>query len=225
MTLGGPVRAMTANGRRLVALGTGLSIATTAAVAGPAVAHSLKDLEDELFRREAFVEIVDRATPEFTLHAADGQPVRLTDYRGKVVVLWFVYTACPDVCPLQSELIASIQQQVNGTPMRDLVQFVSVTTDPARDDPEAMAAYGPARGLDPMNWTFLTSGVGEPEATRRLAERYGLKFTRTDDEYLMHGVVTHLIDKSGHLRARYHGLKFEPANLIVHLNALTNDSH
>lgn len=225
MKLGGLARRASVVVPRLAALLIGFSIATAVGVAGPAVAHSLKDLEDELFRREAFVEIVDRAAPEFTLHAADGQPVRLTDYRGKVVVLWFIYTACPDVCPLQSELLASIQQQVNRTPMRDLVQFVSITTDPARDDPEAMAAYGPARGLDPTNWTFLTSAVGEPEATRRLAERYGVKFTRTDDEYLMHGVVTHLIDTSGRLRARYHGLNFEPINLIVHLNALTNDSH
>ncbi len=41
----------------------------------------------------------------------------------------------------------------------------------------------------------------------------------------MHGVVTHLINKSGHLRARYHGLKFDETNMIVHINALTNGNH
>jgi protein SCO1/2 len=61
--------------------------------------------------------------------------------------------------------------------------------------------------------------------TRELAERFGLKFTALEDGYQMHGVVTHLIDKSGNLRARYHGLKFNATNLIVHINALTNDYH
>lgn len=199
---------------------------TIAVAAVPAtLAHSLKELEDGLLHREHFVEIVSRPAPEFTLQAADGKAVRLRDYRGKVVVLWFIYAGCPDVCPLQSEVIASIQKQVNATPMRELVQFIAITTDPARDTPEVLEAYGPARGLDPPNWVFLTSGADRPDDTRALAERYGLKFTRTADDYLMHGVVTHLIDKSGVMRARYHGLKFKPTNFIVHVNALTNDNH
>ncbi len=43
--------------------------------------------------------------------------------------------------------------------------------------------------------------------------------------YQLHGVVTHLIAKSGNLRARYHGLEFNRTNMIVHINALTNDTH
>ncbi len=58
-----------------------------------------------------------------------------------------------------------------------------------------------------------------------MAERYGLRFTLGKEGYQLHGVVTHLIDKSGNLRARYHGLKFNRTNIIVHINALTNDTH
>ncbi len=58
-----------------------------------------------------------------------------------------------------------------------------------------------------------------------MAERYGLKFTLGKDGYQRHGVVTHLIDKSGNLRTRYHGLKFNRTNMIVHINALANDTH
>jgi protein SCO1/2 len=145
--------------------------------------------------------------------------------RGRVVVLWFIYASCPDVCPLHSEAMAGVQDAVNGTPMRDLVQFVAITTDPERDTSDVLKAYGPAHGLDPANFAFLTSGPEAPDTTRVVAEGYGLKFTQTGEGYQMHGVVTHLIDKSGILRARYHGLKFDPANLIVHINALSNDDH
>jgi protein SCO1/2 len=52
-----------------------------------------------------------------------------------------------------------------------------------------------------------------------------LKFTFTRDGYQMHGLVTHLIDKSGNLRGRYHGLKFSATNMVLHINTLTNDFH
>jgi protein SCO1/2 len=191
----------------------------------PTLAHSLEDLEGNLKGREKYAQIVNRPAPEFTLTTGEGESVNLADLRGNVVILWFVYTKCPDVCPLHSEALASIQEQVNQTPMRELVQFITITTDPEHDTPELMQDYGPKHGLDPVNWTMLTSGAEEPSATRELAEEYGLKFTLGEDGYQMHGVVTHLIDKSGNLRARYHGLKFNPTNLIVHINALTNDYH
>ena len=89
----------------------------------------------------------------------------------------------------------------------------------------AVCLVGAAHGLDPANWTFLTSSPEKPKATRELAERYGLKFSPTKDGYQMHGLVTHLIDKSGNLRALYHGLKFNPVNMVVRINALTNDHH
>ncbi len=189
-----------------------------------AIAHSLDKLEKRLDEQEVFVEMADRPAPTFTLRDPDGRQVRLEDYRGKVVVLWFIYTFCPDVCPLHSDMIATdIQEQINQTPMRDIVQFVSITTDPVRDTPEILAAYGAQHGLDPANWSVLTSGPDQAEATRAIAEQYGLKFTRVDDYYQAHGVVTLLIDKSGTLRARYHGLDFKPANLVLHLDALAND--
>ncbi len=202
-----------------------LALGLIVLVSLPAAAHSLKDLESRLVERERYLEVTDRPAPGFTLRDGEGRPVGLADFRGKVVVLNFVYASCPDVCPLHSALLAAIQRDVNRTPMRELVQFVSITTDPGRDTPRVMNAYGATHGLDPANWVFLTSGAGAPGGTRDLARRYGLEFTPAKDGYLIHGVVTHLIDKSGILRARYHGLKFGPTNIIVHINALTNDDH
>ncbi len=210
---------------RKVTMNCAVGLTMVIATMTSATAHSLKGVEDKLLKREAYLQIVDKKAPEFTLRDAHGNPVRLSDFAGKVVVLNFIYTNCPDVCPLHSEAFASLQEAVNGTAMKDLVQFVTITTDPERDTTDVMRSYGPAHGLDSKNWLFLTSGAERPAATRELAERYGLKFTPSKDGYQMHGVVTHLIDKSGNLRARYHGLKFKETNLIVHVNALTNDFH
>jgi protein SCO1/2 len=149
--------------------------------------------------------------------------VRLADLRGKVVVLHFVYTSCPDVCPLHAEKIAEVQKMVNVTPMKDRVVFVTVTTDSSRDTAEVMREYGPTHGLDPANWLFLTTTEGEPEdTTRKLALNFGHKFKKTDDGYQMHGIVTHVIDQSGNWKANFHGLKFENVNMVTFVNALTN---
>jgi len=195
------------------------------AVQAPASAHSLKELEDQLTARERYIQVVNRPAPDFTLRDADGHATSLKDLRGKVVVLYFIYASCPDVCPLLSEKIADIQQQINTTPMRDIVEFVAVTTDPERDTPDVLRGYGHAHGLDSANFLFLTSGIDHPAATRELAKAYGLEFTPMSDGTLMHGLVTHVIDKSGNLRARFHGLRFKNISLILYVNALTNDTH
>ena len=192
------------------------------AAAPPALAHSLDDLESDLLDREAYLEVVYRPAPEFALTSAEGRAVRLSDYRGKVVVLWFLYASCPDICPLHSQVVARIQEMANATPMREAVQFVAITTDPTRDTAAVLAEYADAHGLDPANTVLLTGG---PTATREIAALYGLKFTPQGEDYQLHGAVTHLIDKSGRMRARYHGLKFDPTNFVLHLNALTNDYH
>jgi protein SCO1/2 len=190
----------------------------------PVAAHSLEELEGQLGEREKYFQPIGKAAPEFTLEDPEGRAVALQDLRGKVVVLHFVYTSCPDVCPLHAERIAEIQEMVNRTPMRELVQFVTITTDPEHDTPEVMRDYGPAHGLDPANWTFLTSGPDRPEdTTRRLAEHFGHKFTQTEDGYQIHGVVTHAIDRQGRWQANFHGLEFEPTNLVLYINALTNE--
>jgi hypothetical protein len=104
------------------------------------------------------------------------------------------------------------------------VQFVTITTDPVNDTPEVLKAYGPAHGLDPINWVFLTSGPGRPEdTTRRLVERFGHRFSETGGGVQVHSVVTHVIDREGRWRANFHGLKLEPTSLVSYINALTND--
>jgi protein SCO1/2 len=210
----------------MIALRLALAFVAATASAPVATAHSLEGLERQLGDRERYFQAIDKETPDFTLADADGRLVRLADFRDKVVVLHFIYIGCPDVCPLHAEKIAEVQAMVNRTPMKDRVRFVTVTTDPAHDTPDVLRGYGPAHGLDSVNWMFLTAPEGHGEdATRRLAERFGQKFTKTDDGYQMHGIVTYVIDREGRWRANFHGLKFASVNLVMYVNALVNDRH
>ena len=126
----------------------GLVLLILFAGASTAAAHSLKDLESQLGERERYFQTLDKDAPGFELRDASGNTLRLADFRDKVVILHFVYTNCPDVCPLHAERIAEIQQMINQTPMKDQVQFITVTTDPTNDTAKVMKAYGPAHGLD-----------------------------------------------------------------------------
>jgi len=200
-----------------------LAIGIVLAVIAPAMAHSLDEVDQDLRDKERYFQPADSEAPGFTLQDADGRIVSLESLRGKVVVLNFVYTNCPDVCPLHAERIAELQKMTNLTPMKQMVEFVTITTDPKRDTGAILRDYGEAHGLDPANWVFLTSAPDKAEdATRRIAEAYGLKFVEGEDGMQMHGIVTFVIDQEGRLRARFHGLKFEPVNMVVFVNALTN---
>jgi len=208
--------------RSFVATFLGMTLSALALT--PAAAHSLKELETELGSREQYFQPIDKDAPQFTLQDAEGRPVALADFHGKVVALHFIYTHCPDVCPLHLDRIAEIQSMVNQSPMKDQVQFITITTDPSRDRGNVLIDYGRLHGADASNWVFLTTKPDQAEdTTRKLAAEFGHKFEKAEDGYQIHGIVTHVIDKEGRWRANFHGLKFEPTSLVVFMNALVND--
>lgn len=197
-----------------------------ALVGSPAVGHSLAELEGNLSRKEAYFQVINKPAPPFQLQDAQGVRSDLASYAGKVIVLNFIYASCTDICPLHSDRIAEIQDMVNRTPMKELVEFISVTTDPEHDSSVVLAGYGSVHGLDHSNWRFLTKTPDQLESsTRMLAEAYGHRFTPVNGEYQAHGIVTHIIDRDGQWRANFHGLKFSPVNMLLFINALTNDAH
>ncbi|HJS84566.1 MAG TPA: SCO family protein, partial [Acetobacteraceae bacterium] len=173
-------------------------------------------------REEKYFQPMDQPAPSFALSDADGHPVGLAELSGKIVVLNFIYTFCPDICPLESERIASVQRMVNPTPLRDRVRFVSITIDPVRDLPAVMKDYGARHGLDPANWSFLTSGADHPAEAIKLSHLYNNRFQKEADGSFMHGVVFHVIDGAGQWRGNFHGLDWKPDHLVTFLGDLAN---
>ncbi|WP_437412949.1 SCO family protein [Sinorhizobium meliloti] len=187
--------------------------------------HPGADLDKMMGSSEKFFQVIDEpVAPPFELADADGKMVRLSDFSNKIVVLYFIFASCTDLCPIHSEVIADIQRKINITPMKDMVQFLAITTDPSKDTPEVLKTYGAEHGLDASNWMFLTIGPGQPEdTTRKLSEAYKVRFEPLDDDQQMHGAVTHVIDRGGRFAAKFHGLRFDPMNMVLYINGLSNN--
>lgn len=188
-------------------------------------AHSLDDAEAGIQEQEQYVQFVDRPAPPYSLADADGNVVSSEDLAEKIVVLNFIYTRCTEACPLHMNLIAQLQDRTNEAGLSDDVAFITIATDVEDIDGtrDNMRTYGRNFEFDPANWHFLYRSEDEPaETTLQIAEAYGLKFEEVDDGVQVHGVVTHVIDQAGEMRARFHGLKFDPDNLVAYLNMLVN---
>ena len=187
--------------------------------------HPGADLDKVMGSKERYFQAIDRPAPAFELVDTKGNAVALSDYADKVVILHFVYANCTDICPLHTAKLAEIQAMINRTPMKDMVQFVGITTDPESDTPDVLEAYGANHGLGRVNAAFLTkrSAQGE-DATRSLAEAFGHKFVKVGDGYQMHSIVTHIIDRGSRWAANFHGLGFEPVNMVLYVNGLINSA-
>jgi protein SCO1/2 len=122
--------------------------------------------------------------PDFALRERSGRPVTRADLLGKVWLATFIYTQCTETCPLQSARVARLQAEFAAEP--DLV-LVSITVDPERDTPAALAAYAERYGADPARWWFLT---GAKRAIYRLAtEGFRLGVVDPDDPAQTGGIL------------------------------------
>ncbi len=138
---------------------------------------------------------------DFTLISADG-PVSLHKMRGKVVMLFFGFTACPDVCPISLLTIKQVLVQLNSDELKRAKAFF-ITLDPDRDTPELLKQY---TGYFHPNISGLTE---KPEKIARIAKSYGVRYQRTKlDGSALGYVIDHtsnifLIDPSGRLKTSY----------------------
>lgn len=97
--------------------------------------------------------------PPFALIDHRGETVQLSDLRGKAVAMTFIFTNCPDVCPLIVSRMSMAYEQVPDD-KKDDIAMVAITVDPERDDPETMAEYLQSRSVpDPDNWYGLTGDL------------------------------------------------------------------
>jgi len=139
---------------------------------------------------------------DFALKDADGKVRTMADFKGKVVVLFFGYAQCPDVCPTTMTEMAQVKQQLGKD--GDKLQVLFVTVDPARDTPEVMKAYMGA--FDP-SFVALIPTTDELTATAKDFKVYYKKVDgKTPTSYSMdHSAASFIYDPQGRLRlyARY----------------------
>jgi protein SCO1/2 len=131
---------------------------------------------------------------DFTLFQGD-KPVSLSDFHGKLVVMYFGFASCPDVCPTTLTIIASALRQLTPEEL-ETVQPVFISIDPERDQGEKLTAYA----------TYFHPGfigiTGTPEEVQKVANQYGGFFIKVESdsalEYLVeHTSKTYIISKDG----------------------------
>ncbi len=157
--------------------------------------------------------------PEFSLTTQNGMRLALSDLRGKVVAVTFIYTSCADTCPLLTAKMANLQARLSAD-FGPKVFFVSISLDPERDTPEILRRYAQAHGANPAGWAFLT---GTPAEIREVARRYGIYYRKTPRGDVDHTFLTSLIDQSGILRVQYLGVRFDPDELLRDLQTLLGE--
>ena len=134
---------------------------------------------------------------DFALNDHNGQPKSLKDFAGKVVVMFFGYTQCPDVCPTTMAELAEIKKLLGADGSK--LQGLFVTIDPERDTPEVLKAY--MGNFDP---SFLAL-VPTPTQLAALAKDYKIYYKKvegkTDTSYTMdHSAGSYVYDTQGKLR-------------------------
>ena len=134
---------------------------------------------------------------DFSLKDADGKVRTLADFKGKVVVLFFGYAQCPDVCPTTMTEMAQVKQQLGSD--GDKLQVLFVTVDPARDTPEVLKAYMGA--FDP-SFVALIPTADQLAATAKDFKVYFKKVEgKTPTSYSMdHSAASFVYDAQGRLR-------------------------
>ena len=138
-----------------------------------------------------------RPTPDFTLTDQAGQKVSMADQRGKLVLLTFLYTNCPDVCPLITQNLNQALQML-GTE-RDDVRVLAVSVDPEGDTPKSVDEYAKAHHLLP-EFHYL---IGSRDELTRVWKAYDVAAVASDPELVDHTAYTMLVDQSGEGRVIY----------------------
>jgi protein SCO1/2 len=156
--------------------------------------------------------------PAFTLTSQDGKPLTLADLRGKVVAVTFIYTGCPDICPLLTQKMVDVQDEL-GPEFGAKIAFVSISLDPVHDTPGVLKDYAQFWGANPEGWSFLT---GSLEAVRDVTHRYGVFFLKKEDGSVEHSQLTTLIDADGQIRVQYLGARFDPEEFRRDLQSLVD---
>lgn len=141
---------------------------------------------------------VGDAVPDFAMTMQDGKLVKLSQLRGTVIVLTFIYTRCPlpDFCPLMDKKFSALAQAIALFPERARhIRLISLSFDPEHDTPEVLRKHALIRGATPPLWTYA---VATHDELAKVAPGLGLAYGPSKDEFI-HNLCTAVIDRDGKL--------------------------
>ena len=164
----------------------------------------------------------------FTLLNQDSIMVEFPEIiKGKIVVMGFIFTNCPDICPLTTNNMRLVQEKLQSENI-DGIEFVSLSFDPENDSPSTLSKFAEIRDLDLSNWRFLT---GEQTVIDSILKRSGVfavpgdtSVTSDGEEivFYIHTDRISLIDREGRIRANHFGSKANIEKIVADIKTLVS---
>jgi protein SCO1 len=145
--------------------------------------------------------------------------------KGHIIVMGFIYTHCPDICPMTTHNMYLIEKELKNEGITN-VKFVALSFDPDRDTPDVLKKFAEVRELDFKSWTLLT---GEKTTVNDLLKRFDVKAIKTDEsidedgnsEYsMMHTDRISLVDENSILRKNYKGSTINIEEIVKDIKIL-----
>jgi protein SCO1 len=157
--------------------------------------------------------------PDFKLIDQNGKRFSFHRYRGRAVVLTFIYTRCPlpDFCPLMTDNFAEIEKALQSDPNQKTT-LLSITVDPEYDTPRVLGEYAAAHSDGSAQWDFAT---GTKDEVKQIATYFGLQYWRDGDQ-VVHGLRTAVVGPDGRLVKLYRGNDWKPDDIVRELRTLAS---
>ena len=167
--------------------------------------------QDTAMRGKGAYREVGETAPDFTMVDQEGRAVAMNRFRGKQVMMNFIFTRCPvaNMCPAATLRMTAVQKAARAAGITNL-ELVSISFDPANDTPGVLKEYAEARGIDTSNFTFLT---GPDAAVRQLLAQMGI-IREFEGETIKHTLATLLINEQGKIIYRADGSQWDVTDFV-----------
>ena len=165
--------------------------------------------------------------PNFTLRNQDNREIHIKDYRGKTLLLTFIYTRCPvpDYCTLMSDNFAQIDRALGQDPeVYGKTHLLSISIDPEYDTPKVLRSYGAAHTERYQNETFAhwEFAGGTSAQVKEIAQYFGLTYF-PDKDQIIHGLRTVIVKPNGRVGKIYTGNDWKPEEVVEELRKSATD--
>jgi protein SCO1 len=159
--------------------------------------------------------------PDYALVNQDAKEIRIRNYRGKTLLLTFIYTRCPlpEFCTLMSDNFAQIDRQLGEDPqLYAKTHLLSISIDPGYDRPDVLRSYGAAHTERYeketfAHWEFAT---GTEQQVKEIAQYFGLRYF-PDNDQIIHGLRTVIVGPDGKVVKVYTGNDWKPEDVVEEL--------
>ena len=166
--------------------------------------------------------------PQFALINQDGKNIRIKDYRGKALVLTFIYTRCPmpDQCTLMSNNFQIIDQELQKEPdLYAKTHLLSISFDPEYDTPKVLRSYGAAHTgrYSEEKFEHWELASGDKDQVKGLAQFFGMRYyhdTQSGEDQIMHFLRTAVVGPDGKVFKVYRGNEWKPEEILNDLKNL-----